>query len=259
MTGLGPALSKVASADLERLLAELSALDPRIVVARPILAASRLGHLWGAIHGMGTFDPVALATIVRAVLSERAARSGQRIELVWTGLEAKTAYARPTSAVVRELFENAESHVLLAGYSFDHGQAIFEPLHATMLQRHVAVDIYLHIERADPGHDVAHHVASEVATFFATNWPFGTPHPIIYIAPRTIDPVLHESLHAKCVVVDERVALVGSANFTDRGHSRNIEVGARIEDPGFARALVGQFRAATNAGVFEKYEGVANG
>jgi phosphatidylserine/phosphatidylglycerophosphate/cardiolipin synthase-like enzyme len=58
-------------------------------------------------------------------------------------------------------------------------------------------------------------------------------------------------VHAKCVVADERVAVVGSAKFTDRGQSRNVEVGARIEHASFARALVAQFRAATHAGVFQ--------
>ncbi|MEO8182679.1 MAG: phospholipase D-like domain-containing protein [Deltaproteobacteria bacterium] len=153
------------------------------------------------------------------------------------------------------MFEQAERHVLIAGYSFDHGASIFEPLHARMQAKNLAVEVYLHIDRARRHRDIAQHLEREVATFFAANWPFGTPHPRIFVAPRTIDPTLHESLHAKCVVVDERVAVLGSANFTDRGQSRNIEVGARIEDAGFAHALVSQFRAATSAGVFQPVDG----
>lgn len=62
-----------------------------------------------------------LSRVLGAILNERAARVPARVELVWTGGEAKTAYARPTASVVRELFEQAEHHVLIAGYSFDHG------------------------------------------------------------------------------------------------------------------------------------------
>lgn len=131
-----------------------------------------------------------------------------RIELVWTGGEGKTAYARPTASVIREVFEHAEQHVLVAGYSFDHGASILEPLHSRMLSRGVSVDIYLHIERARSGLNVSEHLQREVATFFALNWPFGTPHPVIYVAPRTIEPTMQESLHAKCVVADERVAVL---------------------------------------------------
>lgn len=39
---------------------------------------------------------------------------------------------------------------------------------------------------------------------------------------------------------DEREALVTSANFTHRAQDRNVEVGALIRDPRFARALAAQ-------------------
>jgi hypothetical protein len=56
--------------------------------------------------------------------------------------------------------------------------------------------------------------------------------------------------YTKCIVVDERRALVTSANFTKRAQTRNIEVGVLIEDEHFARALVHQWRSAAEAGVF---------
>jgi phosphatidylserine/phosphatidylglycerophosphate/cardiolipin synthase-like enzyme len=57
------------------------------------------------------------------------------------------------------------------------------------------------------------------------------------------------SLHAKCVVIDHRLALVTSANFTDRGQNRNIEAGVTIEDEAFARALERQWANLVEAGV----------
>jgi phosphatidylserine/phosphatidylglycerophosphate/cardiolipin synthase-like enzyme len=247
---LEPDLSHVPSAELKRALEALERFPSGAKLTRTALAALRLGHLWPALEPFAAIDASSLAFVLGAILNERAARPSIRVELVWTGGEAKTAYARPTASVVRELFEHAEHHVLIAGYSFDHGATILAPLYARMLARGVAVDLYLHIARARAGQDLAQHLEHEVASFFAANWPFGPPHPNMFVAPSTIDPALHESLHAKCIVADERVALLGSANFTDRGQSRNIEVGARIEDAGFAQALVAQFRAATSAGVF---------
>jgi uncharacterized protein YijF (DUF1287 family) len=249
------ALTRVSTVDLERLAVDLAHAAPDTNLSKAALAAARLGHLWEDLQTLGILQPAPLSVLIHAVLCERAAQPTMRVDLVWTGLEAKTAYARPTATVLRELFEQAERHVLIAGYSFDHGTAIFEPLHAVMVQKGVSVDVFLHIQRARFQADLSKHIGHEVASFFAANWPFGTPHPVIYTAPRTIDPQLKESMHAKCVVVDERVAIVGSANFTDRGQSRNIEVGARIEDAGFAQALVGQFRAATHAGLFQKFLG----
>lgn len=45
------------------------------------------------------------------------------------------------------------------------------------------------------------------------------------------------SLHAKSLVVDDRVAFIGSYNLDPRSESLNTEVGLLVEDPVFARAL----------------------
>ncbi len=63
-------------------------------------------------------------------------------------------------------------------------------------------------------------------------------------------PRSHASLHAKCVAVDGTRALVGSANFTDRGHAWNIEAGVLVEDGRFAEELVRRFHDAVGAGLF---------
>ena len=127
-------------------------------VNRASLAAVRLGHLWAPLQPLATLDGPMLARVLGALLEERAARPPSRVELVWTGGEAKTAYARPTASVVRELFEHAERHVLIAGYSFDHGASILAPLHARMLARGVAVTgvtVHLVDEEVDHGPIVA--------------------------------------------------------------------------------------------------------
>jgi phosphatidylserine/phosphatidylglycerophosphate/cardiolipin synthase-like enzyme len=56
-------------------------------------------------------------------------------------------------------------------------------------------------------------------------------------------------MHAKCVVVDDATALIGSANFTDRGQQRNVEVGVRIDDPKFAARLAAQWNGLAGAGL----------
>jgi integrase len=102
--------------------------------------------------------------------------------------------------------------VLLAGYSFDHGREILEPLHTAMRDRNVAVDMYLHVERAPRNEaDLDRYAEKEMVSFLARNWPFGPPHPVLHYDPRTLQPRSIESLHAKCIVVDERLALIGSA------------------------------------------------
>jgi hypothetical protein len=72
------------------------------------------------------------------------------------------------------------------------------------------------------------YVKSQVGSFLVANWQT-PPYPRIYIAPHALEAGAHVNLHAKCVVADEQYAMVGSANFTNRGQAQNIEVGARVE------------------------------
>jgi len=50
-------------------------------------------------------------------------------------------------------------------------------------------------------------------------------------------------LHAKLMVVDERIAAVGSANFDNRSLTLNFEATAVLYDAGLAARLTGSFAA----------------
>jgi putative cardiolipin synthase len=57
------------------------------------------------------------------------------------------------------------------------------------------------------------------------------------------------ALHAKLVAADERVALLGSANLTDKALALNLELGVIIRDPDVVRRLVRHFRSLMRPGV----------
>jgi phosphatidylserine/phosphatidylglycerophosphate/cardiolipin synthase-like enzyme len=201
-------------------------------------------------------DATAAGALLAAVIAERRYRPPPRLDLVWTGPEAKESSARDTRIVVRQLFEKAKSSVVLGGFAFDHGRDLFEPLYARMLQG-VAVDMFLDIEQ--PKRDATltgpAHAASEIGEFLKRNWPFGRPVPRIYYDPRTTNcGPLYASLHAKCVVVDEAISFVTSANFTSRGQTRNIEVGVLIEDPEFAEKLAGHWRGLVARSLVHRFQ-----
>jgi phosphatidylserine/phosphatidylglycerophosphate/cardiolipin synthase-like enzyme len=61
---------------------------------------------------------------------------------------------------------------------------------------------------------------------------------------------IRSSLHAKCVVVDEIDVFVSSANFTEAGQERNIEVGLRLDNAWLARKLVEHFKKMVDSGQF---------
>lgn len=250
-------LRAVTTRDLERLLRDVRRGAVRAPLTRTSLIAAQLGHVASPLSVLDGLDAKAVEVVLDAALAERAAAaSGAKVTLVWTGPEGKSGWSEPTGLVVRDLFEKAKKSVLIAGYSFDHGASIFDPLHLAMSARDVETSLFLHVDRAPRGTtDVKAWVDGALQTFLAKNWPFGRPYPTLYYDPRTAAPGSVESLHAKCIVVDDRIALLGSANFTDRGQTRNVEVGAVIEDEGFAKALARQWRAAAAAGVFVMWGG----
>lgn len=229
-------LLDVSLPELEHLMSsiERSSIVPPLTASK--LQAAGLGDR--GLDWLAGLDRDSTLAILRAIVAERSSRPVPRLDLVWTGPEAIVSPARDTAVVVRELFDRAERSVLVAGFSFDHGADLLEPLHRAMRDRGVDARIYLHIQDE-----------AGAERFLQRNWPFGPPHPRLFHDPRTIgDPPL-ANLHAKCMVVDARFSFVSSANFTDRGHTRSIEVGVLIEDRTFARHLLGQWQRATDAGL----------
>lgn len=229
-------LTDIALPDLEALLQLVERERMRFPITETGLASHGLSHLSEAMAPLGALDAPTLQTLLRVVIAERYYRPVPRVDLVWTGPEAHVSTSRDTLVVVRELFESARKSVLIGGYAFDHGKDIFAPLHEVMKERGVATLIFV----------------NTVAGFLEKNWPFGEPLPEIYSDPRTADSEARVSLHAKCIVVDEAKSLVTSANFTDRGQTRNLEMGVLIEDPGLARRLVLQWRGLIESGLVVK-------
>lgn len=232
-------LRAVTLEDLERLLRAVDAGSVRAPISKAQLAAARLGHLYEDLVQFDDLDTAAIAAVAEAVIAERTARAPTP-DLVWTGPETPVSSARDTAVVVRELFAAAKTSVLVAGFRFDHGAEILRPLHEAMRARGVRTSVFLDGDQAP--------------RFASDNWPFGDPHPDVFYDPRTAASGVYSSMHAKCVVVDDRLALVTSANFTDRGHTRNIEAGVLVDDAAFARKLAAQWRALVDAGLLRKLE-----
>src|SRR5262249_29206937 len=92
--------------------------------------------------------------------------------------------------------------------------------------------------------------------FVDQDWPDGYPPPEIFFDPRSLsaDRATRSSLHAKCVVVDRRTALVTSANFTKAAQERNIETGVVVRSPRFATRLADHFESLVTAGQLHRLE-----
>lgn len=221
-------LASVATPALERLRSRIRTGQLGVPLSPLTLDAE------GLPTALSTLDRPALLAILDAVLAERAASRGPAVELVWTGPEGRFSAARDTAVVVQSLFAQAQTRILIAGFRFDHGSQLLSELHRALHERGVSCQLF-----GDEG---------ETEEFVTRNWPFGPPFPDLFSFRPNAGTFA--SLHAKCVVVDGRSALVTSANFTDRGQNRNIEVGALVEDASFAVALERQFQGAVSLGAF---------
>lgn len=247
-------LTGLSRPDLEALLDEVELGRVVCPLTEAGLQAAGLEHLVGRLGVLDGAGREGVVASLRVALAERDRRPRTTLELVWSGPEARVSGARDTAVVVRQLFERAQREVLVAGYAFDHAGDILQPLHDAMAQRGVSASLFVNLEgRASTPIDVERAAASAAERFLDENWPFGEPTPELYYDPRTVTYGAGASLHAKCIVVDGRLSLVGSANFTDRGQRRSLEAGVLIDDATFVNRLLAQWRGLITAGLVRKY------
>jgi len=142
------------------------------------------------------------------------ARRHQSVSVVWTGPESGVSSSRLTAAAVIELINAARSQILLVSYATHTEPSISTALSAAvargvtvtlLAERHQDNPSYTALGTPFPGLDALH-----------LHWPASSRPP-------------GASLHAKVIVVDDQVALVGSANLTSRAMESNIECGILIQ------------------------------
>jgi len=244
----------VSTQVLIRLRDAITSKHLKAPIGEATLVGFGIRHQLAALtQALGGHSSPACIAILDVAIHERASRKPSP-ELVWTGPEAPTAAARDTAVALRQLFDGARESVILAGYSFDHARDVLAPLHASMKAHGFAARFFVDVEQIERGIAPADHLRKQLGGFVAQSWPFGAPYPRIHFDKRSLIPgPPYCSLHAKCVVVDGHKAFISSANFTQRGQERNIEVGVLVEDPNFASFLAAQWLGLIDAGVVGEY------
>ena len=191
--------------------------------------------------------PSNIAWMLRRLAGERrkaADRIASVAQLVWSGAAEGEQATRDTRAVVDTLFARAERYVLVSTYVISDGQAVFARLAQRVRERPgLEVEMYLNIRPDMDAVDEAECVANFAASFARDHWPADVAPPALYYDPESLRlGPKRTTLHAKCVVVDGRWALVTSANFTEAAQERNIEAGVVLDHPRLAETLVARFR-----------------
>lgn len=200
---------------------------------------------------------LALLLETAAHAAEAELRQAAAVQLVWTGPEHDVSHSRDTAVVVDELFARATESVLVSSFVIQNGQQVFARLISRMAELPgLNVRLFLHIARGWNDTRTDNAILGEFAEDLGSQWP-GPRRPAVYFDPRTLssDASRRASWHAKCVLVDDTISFVTSANFTEWAHLRNVEAGVLVRNPHFTRQLRAQFDALVQAGLVRRLPG----
>jgi phosphatidylserine/phosphatidylglycerophosphate/cardiolipin synthase-like enzyme len=148
---------------------------------------------------------------------------------VWTGPESIAAHGRLTIAVVADLIAEARTQILLVSYATAPSDRIRQAL-AAAAEKGVAITLLLERPQDNP------HFTGQKGPF-----PGLTARRLVW--PAATRPS-GASMHAKLLVIDRNVALVGSANLTSRALESNLECGVLIRGGLVPAQLAGQILAS---------------
>lgn len=172
------------------------------------------------------FTPNQVALLLETIFRDRKQRevTEKVFDLVVTSPKSSGVLIRNTGTVVRELFEQAEHTVLVAGYAVYQGRYVFQSL-AKKMSEHPELQVRLFLNIPRKLHDRA--LPKEMARRFfrrfrEQEWPVGHRMPELFYYPPSLDRDSEKQscLHAKCVIVDCKSVLISSAILLRR---HNIE------------------------------------
>jgi cardiolipin synthase len=169
---------------------------------------SACDQLLGRLPAQGS--PYLAGLLAGAAQAFERARQRQHLDVVWTGPETGGGAGRLTAATVIDLIGQARREILLVSYAINNDPLIEGAL-AAAAERGVEITILAERREDNPSYNAVG-VPFPGLRAFRLRWPARRRPP-------------GASLHAKIIVVDDSIALVGSANFTSRAMESNLECG----------------------------------
>ena len=210
-----------------------------------------------AAHASG-FSIPQLAVLVDAIYEARVSEPDPErlFELILTGPHMKGAEVTSTETMFHRMVDLAQDELIIAGYAFFNGKALFGALAAKMQANpNFKVTFCVNIERKE--HDTTTDdgiIIDYMKTFKRFNWSEGVRLPEIYYFPPALKTREQGKavLHSKCVIIDGKEALVTSANFTGNAQRTNLEAGVLVKDRLMVKRLRTYFVSAIESRLLEK-------
>lgn len=180
-----------------------------------------------------------LCLALRAACNAAAiAREAQRCELAWSGPDIAHSRFRRTDSVSAEVIDSARERLWMATYSISGSDLMISRL-AEAKRRGVTI-----------------HLLVEHPHYITNNREGIRAFRDLGVAPMTWRPDLRpaggkSSFHPKCIVADDSMAFVTSANLSVAAHERNIETGVLITGGELPRQLAARFASLLIHGMLE--------
>ncbi|WP_433498588.1 DISARM system phospholipase D-like protein DrmC [Sphaerimonospora sp. CA-214678] len=196
--------------------------------------AARLLATWSEADPPPSGAAVALALETASRIHDEAHHS--RTDIVVSGPHSDEVPVRLTSSVIIEVIRASRTSLLVVSFAaFGVAEVVGELVRAA--RRGVQIDLVLEGNAEEGGALRGGAAATEA---------FEELRPLAEFWTWTDRPMAGGSvpaLHAKVVAADDDMALLGSANLTDRALAHNLEIGVVLRDPDVVRRLVGHFRS----------------
>jgi phosphatidylserine/phosphatidylglycerophosphate/cardiolipin synthase-like enzyme len=224
---------KLASGASEAAVLDAVALAGYRDAAAEVLTAIRSARI----------DPSAAAAHLRALAEGYAlGYSAQRVEMVWSGPNSSAVPVRSTAQVLTHLVGEARHELVLMTYSAWPYAPLTEAITAAVA-REVAV---MAVVETLAGAGGALAGEEPAAAFLAI------PGVQVWHWPTTRRPEQSSKMHAKLAVADSRVLLVTSANLTQSGIGKNIEVGLLVQGGRVPARAAEHIRELQSSGTLER-------
>lgn len=139
------------------------------------------------------------------------------ITVVVTGVEWLGAGVGSIESALEELFREARREVIVSAYSVTSGADLIFSWMEAALARGVEVSFLVNRFSEQPQN------AGQVLRSLVSRYP----HFHLY----DFEQAVGTDLHAKAIVCDRRIAVVGSSNLSRRGMLANYEIAVRLEGP----------------------------
>jgi phosphatidylserine/phosphatidylglycerophosphate/cardiolipin synthase-like enzyme len=190
----------------------------------------------------GATGPAIALALRSAHAAARSSASTETVEIAWTGPSSYSVPVRRTVSILLQMISHAESQLIIVSFAAYKVPAVLQALDQAASR---GVEVWLVLESAADSAGALEFDAKaafrelEGRALFLT-WP----------AEQRVSPGgLYGALHAKAVIVDEKQALVTSANLTGNALEANMELGLLVAGGQVPARLAAHFAELVNQGV----------